>query len=1312
MSEEHQQEQEQEQEVQAITVDLQINFPSGKSIVLPEVAVTESLTSIRQALAEYQESIFYTSYVFKYVQTEGPNGEVLEVPVEEYNEFSDLLSFYTETATKITLEIEFDKYDVKKARAQVKRVREVLSKPFIQSANPTETLPTTKKVEKHEIKYENHVDISTSPNFFQEIFRAPSDILNIDFNNPPLQKVLKNVYFSGWNPVPPQRKLQGDLLYIEAVFETQGTIYITASAKGFYVNKSNRSTFDPTPAPKAYFSHTLFGTLLGVSTSLRTAWVEFCQKSTELEAVFTNSSALDHIISTFKSFNNDLDTLPANTWILPSKNDPFAPSSHSYDMLRVQSNLGDLHGADELGIVREWNDEIQSIRKLSADDLPLLEVKSRLEHRIITEFTESCKKIAIAISDGLISPLTYSDPTQAEIYVYNSIFFSRAEDTKDNFGLISGQEATRKTSGRDLYNQKLLRALNIEGLGTVLCTIVDYKGIRYVGQSIIPGIFSQGDNSAYLLYGIMDKTKPLSVKNSSFSIMEKVAKAFYLAKRNVSTTPFGIEEKEKVVKGEHLANDPVNQLLQTASENESSPIKIDDVDNVQLNADGSVPHYGPIEAKLIQGSDGRTYTLEVIRLSPRDANFVKGNGTKKISDDLLSNVDDNIAKTYLIRQELINAFLQRKVMDSRQKLIQELKEKKKLNKPKEEKKEKVRVEDEDETQIVKDENNEEDVLSKEDLAEIEDAYSAITIESLNYTFNPNVFFDFDSDVSKEIVEKDEEVVRELSSFIIDFMLPFVTRQAREGDNLPKDNNVLVKYLHKFGINMRYLGLLANLALEQEREDASFMLQSKQRINSMPYTWFELIIIEIIARSSKHALNQALRSNADVSASPASSVSSLLNAILSLIQSKDEESSEKTKKAENVETVTSVDKKAKKADKKAAVAAALSAAIPEGFSVVESIESFTDAFANREETVSKLLALMKERFLNDSPLVTPYTPTQSGEEDEATAMLNKFFSPELIKTRINPITLVRRVAQQCGIIITSRNYNFNTPNPFTPADIIALVPKVKSCEPDIYIPEFDKMLTSSEIFLQQGDAVNAYKLAQQAHNLASQITGPIHPMALKASTQISSVLSSTGDSISSAHAINRTIGIASQVEGIDSNDAYANHVQLAVVLADAGDFQGSLDELFIARYLLTTTSGYRHPDLANIYIRIAFNYQNLKMDDAALKSFVLARSYSHDVIKTSMINTIIADFCFSIKKVHQAVIIQKQAFGILQEVLNPEDERLINAKQKLETYIRAQSQLPQVEAEEIEQINNNKIKDAIHDAVSKKKNNKKKSNKKK
>lgn len=90
-----------------------------------------------------------------------------------------------------------------------------------------------------------------------------------------------------------------------------------------------------------------------------------------------------------------------------------------------------------------------------------------------------------------------------------------------------------------------MRSLEIEGVGLVLTCIVDYKGLRIIGQSVIPGIFAQvrvlsiyhrnsifnigcrrlirwvfycyvqGENVARLMYGILDKEKMLTVSLQS-----------------------------------------------------------------------------------------------------------------------------------------------------------------------------------------------------------------------------------------------------------------------------------------------------------------------------------------------------------------------------------------------------------------------------------------------------------------------------------------------------------------------------------------------------------------------------------------------------------------------------------------------------------------------------------------------------------------------------------------------------------------------------------------------------------------------------
>lgn len=158
------------------------------------------------------------------------------------------------------------------------------------------------------------------------------------------------------------------------------------------------------------------------------------------------------------------------------------------------------------------NEEIQAIRSLPVLSLEDRVLRAKLEFKTISEFTAACKTIAVAIADGLISPISFADPTSSGIYLYNGIFLSKAEDTKDSFQICRGDEAYRKSTNREVQNQRLIRSLEVEGLSLTLITSVDFKGQRYVGQSVVPGVFTQGENAARLVYGILEKDKMLTVR--------------------------------------------------------------------------------------------------------------------------------------------------------------------------------------------------------------------------------------------------------------------------------------------------------------------------------------------------------------------------------------------------------------------------------------------------------------------------------------------------------------------------------------------------------------------------------------------------------------------------------------------------------------------------------------------------------------------------------------------------------------------------------------------------------------------------------
>lgn len=279
-------------------------------------------------------------------------------------------------------------------------------------------------------------------------------------------------------------------MYLEVITGSEGVFHITAIASGFYVNRNNRHHFDPTPSSPLHFHHSLWDVLLVVSGSFRSAWTQLCSRVAATSAASSTDSLplgesssseggsgpLDTIATFYSQGRGDLLMIKPQ-WIAytPATNSPspFAAinsqpymSLQTYDLYRAQEDLCDLYGVDELGSVRDWNDEIQTVRFMPTKDLHEKIISARYEYKVLAEFTEACKAAAMAISAGLINPITeveqqpavaaqqqqpppsagslYSSfpsaesaqANQAHIFEYNGIFFSKAMDAKDSFRQI------------------------------------------------------------------------------------------------------------------------------------------------------------------------------------------------------------------------------------------------------------------------------------------------------------------------------------------------------------------------------------------------------------------------------------------------------------------------------------------------------------------------------------------------------------------------------------------------------------------------------------------------------------------------------------------------------------------------------------------------------------------------------------------------------------------------------------------------------------------------------------------------------------
>ena len=538
--------------------------PTGDRIDFPQViASVETIASVKQSLCELQETCFYSNYSLVYSSSDGE-----DIVMNDFIELSNYMSRIVvdengeekeEFVTNFEVRMVPEEYDVKKARAALKRTRDVIRFPPTtkgvaaaateQSESPaaasteegedksTEEL-AAKQAEEEEATTRKLIqqcdDLHAAPaTSAEKIFQCPSALGSFyeetllrglshskssvagatglaadaasSFQLFTPAEIVRGIVISGYNPPPPARAMQGDLMYIECQLggpvesELGGAsncLHITLVAGGFFVNTSTYKVFDPSPSthfPNAAFSHELFTTICKASLLFRKSWNTYVTHTEAAPAPVTKKSenklvkskggkakgekepvVADGGVTADSTGSNDEEGSDAGvydmigkyysqgrgdelsqqqSWLVPTAPSTFAtamaatgsstdlgvraPTSaaaaavHKYDMSRVQEELCDGYGVEDRGVTRDWNEELQAMRELPAEELVQRVDRSRFMYKLVVEFSEACKLGALAIAGGHISALNPMDQEKAHVFVYNSIFFSRAYDTKE-----------------------------------------------------------------------------------------------------------------------------------------------------------------------------------------------------------------------------------------------------------------------------------------------------------------------------------------------------------------------------------------------------------------------------------------------------------------------------------------------------------------------------------------------------------------------------------------------------------------------------------------------------------------------------------------------------------------------------------------------------------------------------------------------------------------------------------------------------------------------------------------------------------------
>lgn len=594
-----------------------------------------------------------------------------------------------------------------------------------------------------------------------------------------LPKTIKSLSVSQWNPPPYHLRQRGHLLYLQLTTNEGEQHQITASVSGFYVNKSSSNKFDPfpRPAPKNHIAHSLLALISVLSPSFNETFVEL-QKA--------NGSK--DLLTTFP-FSN---AIPANPWLVPAS---YAQGNqHQADPMRAQESylIGGADGAENL---RDWNEEFQTTRELPRETLQDRVFRERLTSKLFADYNEAAARGAVLVARGEVAPLNPTEGRDAQIFIYNNIFYSFGADGVQTFASEGGDEAARVAVGKDVAGVKAVNQLDINGLFTPGTVVVDYLGKRIVGQSIVPGIFKQREPGEHQIdYGGVEGRDIVTENETFIPVFEKLSKSLHVKKHAVW-----------------------------------------DKDGKRHDLEGSV------ETKGLLGTDGRKYVLDLYRITPLDVAWAE-----EVEADVGENKYPH--RMSVLRLELVEAYWRMKM----QEYVRDEVEKRRLKNTngqaeKSEQGEQTETEANGHaTEVEK--TGEKAADTQEESAKEVPALDQerVDISNFNLALNPDVCSGQTPQTAdeKEDYATDEKEVRAVCEFLRGKIIPDLMTELHDGDvGFPMDGRSLCQLIHKRGINIRYLGRLAKAAEEKGRRLQAFST---------------VVLQEMVLRAFKHIVNGYLR----------------------------------------------------------------------------------------------------------------------------------------------------------------------------------------------------------------------------------------------------------------------------------------------------------------------------------------------------------------------------------------------------------------------------------------------------------------------
>lgn len=1132
----------------------------------------DSVMDIRQFLLDAPETCFFTCYDLVLHTKDGSTHHL-----EDYNEISEVADI---TTGGCTLEMVSALYDDRSIRAHVNRTRDLLTLSTLHASLSTSLAlqyeMAQSKVSSLGDAAKTEVPELDGLGFMEDVSGSLGKLLSSSTQE---IKCVESIVFSSFNPPPSHRRLVGDLIYLD-VITLEGYKYcITGTTKMFYVNSSTGNVHDPRPSKANSEATTLIGLLQKISSKFKKAFREILERKASAHP-----------------FENVQSLLPPNSWL-----GLYPVPDHKRDAARAEDALTLSYGSELIGMQRDWNEELQSCREFPHGTPQERILRDRALYKVTSDFVDAAINGAVGVISRCIPPINPTDPECFHMYVHNNIFFSfavdadldhlsrkRASDTilinssgkashnstsadggisyGENAGesngvvelarvssesqLAESEQATYASANNDLKGTKAYQEADVPGLYNLAMAIIDYRGHRVVAQSVLPGIL-QGDKSDSLLYGSVDNGKKISWNEDFHSKVLEAAKRLHLK--------------------EHTVLDGSGNIFKLAA---------------------------PVECKGIVGSDDRHYLLDLMRVTPRDANYT-GLGSRFC----------------IMRPELITAFCQAEAAEKskgQSKLAGEA-----LVNPASSEASGIKESANNEVNVAATSDCSQDAIKEGKVEAVQECPSAPEESSDScdgILFNPNAFTEFKLAGSQDEIAADEENVRRVSLYLADVVLPKFIQDLCTLEVSPMDGQTLTEALHAHGINIRYIGKVAD------------------GTKHLPHLW-DLCSNEIVVRSAKHILKDVLRETEDHDLGP--TIAHLFNCFFGSCQ---------------------------------AVRGKVAA------NNVQSRNQMKDHAGHPSSSKSSRgQARWKGRAAarkHHSSYMNVSSETLWSDLKEFAKLKYQFELPEDARLRVKKVSVMRNLCQKVGISVAARKYDFNAAAPFETSDILNLQPVVKHSVP--VCSEAKNLVEMGKVQLAEGLLSEAYTLFSEAFSILQQVTGPMHREVANCCRYLAMVLYHAGDMAGAIMQQHKELIINERCLGLDHPDTAHSYGNMALFYHGLNQTELALRHMSRALLLLSLSSGPDHPDVAATFINVAMMYQDIGKMDTALRYLQEALKKNERLLGEEHIQTAVCYHALAIafncmgafKLSHQH---EKKTYDILVKQLGEEDSRTKDSQNWMKTF---------------------------------------------